>query len=126
VVIAAVPRVLGVRGPDSWRVSALTAATVGTLHGAIFWTVRRRERHQRAAAVADARGMLQHVVNNQLMVVLGHISLNPGMREDRENLAEASQAIRRISGVINALSDESVRDWKSNDFAARYVASSGD
>lgn len=122
VVIAAAPRALGASGNEVWRVAALTATGVGTLHGVIFWTVRRRERLHREAAITDARRMLQHIVNNQLMVVLGRITLAPGMREDIESLTEATQAIHRISGAINTLSGESVRDWKANDFAARYVA----
>ncbi len=125
-VIVAVPPLLGVQGDAAWRAGALTAVAVGVLHGVVFWLVRRRERLHREAALRDARRMLQHVVNNQLMVVLGRISLAPGMREDRESLAEATRAIQRISSVINSLSDESVRDWKANDVGGQHYAQAAD
>ena len=40
------------------------------------------------------------------------------MRADRESLTD----IHRVSGAINTLSGESVHDWKTNDFAAHYLA----
>lgn len=119
-VILAAPRVVGAEGAGLWRAAAITAAIVGVLHGVIFWLVRRRERRQREAAIRDVRAMMQHVVNNQLMVILGRISIAPATREDREGLAEATRAIEQISTLVNTLSDESVQHWKANDIGGQF------
>ncbi len=51
-----------------WQVAAVSAVAVATLHGVIFWTVRRKQRQVRRHAIAEIRAMTQDVVKNQLAV----------------------------------------------------------
>ena len=49
---------------DVWKITAITAIGVGTLHGIIFWLVRRRQRLVRNEAIGEIRAMLTDTVNN--------------------------------------------------------------
>lgn len=105
---------LGEGDPQNWPALALVAATVGVLHGLIFWLVRRRQRQMRRKTLAEVRQMLRDVVNNQLAVIqLNHET----SRGDPAAMARATRSIAESAGLISAslhdLSEESLRRWRS-------------
>jgi hypothetical protein len=58
--------------------------------------------------------MLHDVVNNQLMVLGGELELLAGpSREAQRSLYDCRKAVQRISLALEALSEESLRHWKS-------------
>jgi hypothetical protein len=72
-----------------WRVAAITAIAVGTIHGILFYIVRSRQRESRERVIRDVRH-LSDVVCNQLQVVVF------SRHADSENdLLEAAHAIQR-------------------------------
>lgn len=127
VVIAGVPALLRPTPEGYWRVVAVTAVGVGVLHGLVFWTVRRRQRQVRAAALAAARLVLKDVVNNKLQLMLlhaqelhAHAVAGPAARPavDPSILVGARDAAAQVSALLNTLSEDSLRSWQ-----ARYAGS---
>lgn len=103
--------------PDTyafWQVAAFSAVGVATLHGMIFWTVRRRQREVRRRAIAEIRAMTQDVVKNQL-AIFGLIAQGAAVQEEAELLNESMDT---ITHMIDTLSEESLTDWKGRYDAA--------
>ena len=93
---------------DIWRVTALTAITVGLLHGVIFWLIRRRQRQVREEAIKEMRLMLRDIINNQLTIIMASAS-----QSETKNVERVTRSIQRISELLETLSEESLRAWKS-------------
>lgn len=101
-------------GVTAWAVAAVTATTVGVLHGLIFWLVRRRQRQVREIALKEVRSMLNDIINNQLMVIQTTSDLHrEGAIETRRACEGVSRSIQTISSVIHSLSEESLRQWQT-------------
>lgn len=111
VILAAPALISPVTSGDYWRVVAVTAVSVGVLHGVIFWMVRRRQRQLRSAAIAEIRGMLRDVINNKLTVILGSSRGSAG-GPDRADLEALAESVRQISELVNTLSLESLQRWQ--------------
>ncbi|GIU83179.1 MAG: hypothetical protein D6687_00770 [Acidobacteria bacterium] len=107
VVIIAVP-MLFFSGSNVWHAAAITATIVGTLHGLIFWVVRKRQRQVREETITEIRRMLEEVTNNQLTVIMLSVSDTA-----KPKLEELQTAVSKISTLVNTLSEESLRSWKA-------------
>ncbi len=101
-------------GVAAWTVAAVSATTVGVLHGLIFWLVRRRQRQVREAALHDVRSMLNDIINNQLTVIQAMNDLHRnGAIETRRACDAVADSIQAINGVVHTLSEESLQRWKA-------------
>jgi hypothetical protein len=92
---------------EFWQVAAFSAVGVATLHGVIFWLVRRRQRVVRARAIAEIRAMMQDVVKNQMAIF--SLVADTSAAEDAELLGESMDT---ISHLIDTLGEESLVTWK--------------
>jgi uncharacterized protein HemX len=116
VVILIVPAMLA---PDGalvfWKIAAATAIGVGLLHGAIFWIVRRRQRRMRNEAIAEIREMLTDRVKNQLAVIDMYL---PDDGEEaqlaQQELDGVHNSVDQIAEQVDAISEESLREWKTH------------
>jgi len=96
---------------DTWKVTAITATTVGIIHGIIFWLVRRRQRRVRHAAIESVKAMLKDVVNNQLAIIRLANDLNankPGTIDP----TKIDNSIEAIKSAVESLSNESLQLWQ--------------
>ncbi len=119
-VILAVPALVADQ-TNYWVVAAVTAILVGLLHGLIFWLVRRRQRQTRREAIRAIQGMLNDRINNQLTVILGAISTHTSdSTESQRSLTEVQAAVREVSALLGALSEESLRKWQDH-YAAVFA-----
>lgn len=113
-VVWAAAAVVSPDGTDVWRIAALAALGVSVLHGAIFWTVRRRQRVVRERAIEEIREMMADRVKNQLAV----IGLYLPMAQDREAFAMAvdgiNDSITQVTHIVDGLSNESLTSWKGH------------
>ena len=113
VLTLAMPVILGVSG--YWEVAAITALVISVVHGAIFWTIRRRQRQIRLELIGEMRSMLNDRINNKLTVVLAGIAAPAGTpTEEAENLEQALDAAQGISQTLRELSDESLHRWRTH------------
>lgn len=113
VVILGVPYLLDPSPSGFWKVAAITAIGVGLLHGVIFWVIRRRQRMIRQQSINEIRGMLTDVVKNKLAVIEMYLP-----DEDEQEVVEAQlegihDSMEQISSHVDALSEESIDDWKT-------------
>ena len=113
VVILAVPELSAQGGEGFWQVAALTAMVVGVLHGAIFWVIRRRQRRIRECSIEEIREMLSDVVKNQLAVMQMYLP------QENEEIVEAElegikASISQVSAQVDALSEETLTEWKTH------------
>ncbi len=97
----------------SWMIAAFTAIAVGLIHGLIFWLVRRRQRHIRSLALAEAKRMLKDIVNNQLCIIqfsadLQHRDQTP----IKDAHARITTSVSHINAALNEISEESLDLWK--------------
>ncbi|HEY0929261.1 MAG TPA: hypothetical protein VGE27_05030 [Gemmatimonas sp.] len=112
-VILLIPR-LGFASQDSyWTVMAVTALIVGVLHGGIFWLIRRRQRRVRATAIREIRHMLTDRVNNQLNVIIMHVSADE-TEESRETVQGVQAAVDDVADLLDTLSEESLKGWQEH------------
>ena len=105
---------LGMSNPDYWPLLAVTAATVGVLHGLIFWVVRRRQREVRRKALSEAQQMLRDVINNQLTVI--QMSQKTPQADDvAMQIANrrVTESIGLIAEALKNVSEESLQRWRS-------------
>lgn len=113
-VIFGVSILLGMSNPEYWPLLAVTAATVGVLHGFIFWIVRRRQREVRSKTLAEAQQMLRDVINNQLAVIQ---MTHEASRADNVAITNANQRITQSIGLISEalknISEESLQRWRT-------------
>lgn len=110
-VIVAVPPLLLPLVGDLWCATALTAIAVGALHGCIFWVVRRRQRRVRAQAIVQVRAMLHDQIKNPLSVIALNAELS---RAQAKHLSRIQTSVQEINGVLDHLSDDSLRHWQAH------------
>ncbi len=91
-----------------WQVAAFSAVGVATLHGVIFWIVRRRQRQVRRHVIAEIRSMTQDVVKNQLAVI--SLIADTSIRDEEAEMF--NQSMDTIVHMVDTLSEESLSDWK--------------
>ena len=113
-VISGVSLLIGMSNPGYWPLLSVTAATVGVLHGFIFWIVRRRQREVRRKTLSEAQQMLRDVINNQLAVIQ---MTHEAPRADDVAMKDANQRITQSIGLISEalknISEESLQRWRS-------------
>lgn len=114
VIFAAPVLFIGRQSADAsyWKVAGMTAIAVGVIHGVIFWIVRRRQRNIREQTLSDVRRMLADVVNSDLQVILFGLETHPELLNERNALRKVEKSIRRITASVDALSLESLREWR--------------
>jgi hypothetical protein len=102
-------------GTSSWTVAAITAISVGVLHGVLFWVVRQRQRQIREVALAETERMLRDVVANQLAVIRLSIGMpdDPASAPTRVAVDQIEKAILGIHETISDVSEESLARWHS-------------
>lgn len=104
-------------GADVWLVTAITATVVGTLHGLLFWLVRRRQRLVRQQAIRQIREMLKDLVNNRLQGIkmLVYLTQSPHATPDKiaARLDQVQDLVKDIRAIIDHISDESLQQWRS-------------
>lgn len=97
---------------DFWKVAALTAVAVGTLHGVIFWTIRRRQRILRERTIMEIREMLADVLKNQLSVVQLYATEIGNEEEHEFELGEIERTLASIASHVDSISEDAIDDWK--------------
>lgn len=110
-VIVAVPTLLPNLAGTPWKTAAITAVTVGVLHGLIFFAVRSRQRRIRHDTIREIAAMLSEVVNNQLSIMTmlsEHADTNPKKKAEM-TLASA----HKISAMLAGLNHEALRRWQT-------------
>ena len=113
VVILGVPRLVAPAPGTFWRVAAITAIGVGLLHGVIFWVIRRRQRTIRQKSIEEIREMLGDVVKNKLSVIDMYLPEDDGQQVVEAQLDGIQETIDQISTHVDAISEESIKDWKT-------------
>ncbi len=98
-------------GATFWKVAALTAAGTALLHGLIFWTIRRRQRHVRADHIGEIREMLQDVIRDQFAII-NLIVRDNDMHHLQEKAAMLDESMARVGHLIDTLNEESLTKWK--------------
>jgi len=109
VLIFGIPAVVGVGALQFWRLTALVAVAVGTLHGVIFWGVRRRQRKIRQQSIRESQAMLADVVKNRLTAIDMYL---PGAEEPemvRQEVEGIRTSIREIAEAVDHLSEETLQ-----------------
>jgi peptidoglycan biosynthesis protein MviN/MurJ (putative lipid II flippase) len=111
----AVPLAIEIGTNEQELASAALAACV--IQGLVFWLLRRRYRRVRGEMITELRAMLQDRINNYLTVVLISVTQRrelPASSTERELLEAAIAATAAVSRVLDELSMESLRSWKSH------------
>ena len=96
---------------------AMAALAACVIQGLVFWLLRRRYRRVRGEMISELRAMLQDRINNYLTVVLISVTQrreSPASSTERELLEAAIAATAAVSRVLDELSMESLRSWKSH------------
>ncbi|WP_412061541.1 hypothetical protein [Rubrivirga sp. IMCC45206] len=112
-VVWAAAAVLAPLGIGVWQIAAVTALGVSVLHGAIFWVVRRRQRRIRSKSVHDIREMLLDQVKNQLAVMQMWIPEGTERKAYEDQFDGINEAIAEIDQMMDGLTEEKLKAWKS-------------
>jgi hypothetical protein len=112
VLIFGIPVVLGPEGVAFWRLAALIAVGVGTLHGVLFWAVRRRQRQVRREAIREIQAMLADVVKNRLTAIDMYLPEEDDPEMVRQEVDGIRTSIREIAEEVDTLSEETLADWE--------------
>lgn len=94
-----------------WKTVAWTAIAVGCIHGVLFFLVRSRQRAIREEALAEARGMLEDVGNNQLTIIT--LLTEARSLESRQCAEATMKAVHALSSLLHDVGEESLQRWKS-------------
>jgi predicted membrane protein len=113
VVVFVVAAIAQAHGVELWHAAAITAVSVGVIHGVLFWLVRRRQRNVRKAAFLEIQAMLSDIINNQLTVMQASRDLAIVTQNQAHELKVFRESIGVISSVLKTLSEDSMRSWKS-------------
>ncbi len=101
-------------GPaNHWKVTAYTAIAVGVLHGVIFWTVRRRQRHVREQTLQEAHAMLRDGIQKQVAALL-MMDATAG-EEQRRRLDGVFDSMVLLDHLLDSLSSERLRAWTASE-----------
>ena len=116
--IFGIPVVAGPSGLDFWRLTAIIAIAVGTIHGVIFWVVLRRQ------SIREIQQMLADVVKNRLTAIDMYLPEDEDPEMVRQEVNGIRQSIREIAQHVDNLSEETLEDWEEKyDEALRQTAS---
>jgi len=110
--IFGIPAVVGPEGVQFWRLTAIIAIAVGTLHGVIFWVVRRRQRQIRRESIREIRAMLADVVKNRLTAIDMYLPEGEDPEMVRQEVEGIRTSVREIADHVDALSEETLQDWE--------------
>ena len=122
-VILLLPSLAGVSRESYWEVTAWTATAVGVLHGLIFWSVRRRQRHVRERTLAHVRAMLRDDVHRQVAALL---TMDARATErQRAQLEGVMDSMILLDHLLQSLSSERLRVWTAS-AAGRTELAKGD
>ena len=116
-VIFGVTALIRPAGTSAWVVAAISATSVGVIHGILFWLIRRRQRETRRVALLEVERMLRDIVLNQLAIIRISVELQhtPAVFKDpRLALENVEKAIDVIHTTLCELSEESLARWKSH------------
>lgn len=112
VLIFGIPAVAGPSGVDFWRLTAIIAIAVGTIHGVIFWVVRRRQRQIRRDSIRKIQQMLADVVKNRLTAIDMYLPEGEDPEMVRQEVEGIQTSIREIAEHVDNLSEETLEDWE--------------
>lgn len=112
VLIFGIPAVVGPSGIDFWRLTAIIAIAVGTVHGVLFWAVRRRQRQIRRESIRQIQAMLADVVKNRLTAIDMYLPEGEDPEMVRREVNGIQQSIREIAEHVDTLSEETLEDWE--------------
>lgn len=113
VLIFGIPVLAGPEGLAFWRLTAVIAIAVGTIHGVIFWVVRRRQRHIRRRSIEQIQRMLADVVKNRLAAIEMALPENEDPEMVRQEVEAVRGAIEEIATHVDNLSVETLKDWEA-------------
>ncbi len=112
VLIFGIPAAVGPQGLDFWRLTAIIAIAVGTIHGVIFWVVRRRQRQIRRRSIRQIQQMLADVVKNRLTAIDMYLPEEEDPEMVRQEVDGIRSSIREIAQHVDNLSEETLEDWE--------------
>lgn len=113
VLIFGIPALAGPEGLAFWRLTAVIAIAVGSVHGVIFWVVRRRQRQIRRRSIQEIQTMLADVVKNRLAAIEMALPQNEDPEMVRQEVEAVREGIREIATHVDNLSVESLKDWEA-------------
>lgn len=113
VLIFGIPVLAGPEGLAFWRLTAVIAIAVGSVHGVIFWVVRRRQRQIRRRSIQEIQTMLADVVKNRLAAIEMALPQNEDPEMVRQEVEAVREGIREIATHVDNLSVESLKDWEA-------------
>lgn len=113
VLIFGIPALAGPEGLAFWRLTAVIAIAVGSVHGVIFWVVRRRQRQIRRRSIQEIQTMLADVVKNRLAAIEMTLPQNEDPEMVRQEVEAVREGIREIATHVDNLSVESLKDWEA-------------
>lgn len=126
VLIFGIPAVVGPSGADFWRLTAVLAISVGTIHGVIFWVVRRPQRQIRRESIREIQAMLADVVKNRLTAIDMYLPEGQDPEMVRQEVEGVRSSIREIAEHVDTLSEEALQDWEEKYEGARKQTARGD
>lgn len=101
-------------GAPSTETIVLTAIIVALLQGLLLAASRARRQKDRAACVLEVRQMLQDQVKGQLSRITMAATAGPEVAEDPGRLqSEVLGAVDSVTLMVDGLSPESMRSWRS-------------
>jgi len=112
VLIFGIPGIVGPSGIDFWRLTAIIAVAVGTIHGVLFWVVRRRQRQIRRESIRAIQAMLADVVKNRLTAIDMYLPEGEDPEMVRREVNGIRTSIREIAEHVDNLSEETLEDWE--------------
>jgi hypothetical protein len=112
VLIFGIPAAVGPQGLEFWRLTAIIAIAVGTIHGVIFWVVRRRQRQIRRRSIQQIQQMLADVVKNRLTAIDMYLPEEDDPEMVRQEVDGIRTSIREIAQHVDNLSEETLEDWE--------------
>lgn len=113
-IIFGVSIIVGPSGLAFWRLIAVIAVGVGTLHGFIFWAVRRRQRQVRRQSIREIREMLADVVKNKLAAISMYLPEEENQELVKQELDGIRASIEDIAEEVDSLSESSLKGWKNH------------
>jgi len=112
VLIFGIPALVGPGAVEFWRLTAWVAVAVGTLHGVLFWVVRRRQRKIRQQSIRAIQAMLADVVKNRLTAIDMYLPEAEDPEMVRQEVEGIRRSIREIAEEVDHLSEETLQAWE--------------
>jgi len=106
-----------------WRLTAIVAIVVGSIHGVIFWVVRRRQRRIREQSIREIQAMLADVVKNRLTAIDMYLPEADDPEMVRQEVEGIRASIQEIAEEVDSLSEETLQAWEEKyEGALRHTA----